>query len=124
MFDKLIKIKKPLIISTGCSSEKDILKIKYFLKKKNYSNFSILHCGSSYPLKLNQVDLRYICKLKKIFPNNLIGYSDHTTNISTPIAAVALGARIIEKHFTISKDDGAPDSFSLEADDLKNMILG
>ena len=125
LFEKLIKIKKPIIISTGCSSEKDILKIKNFFKKKKYKNFSILHCGSSYPLKLNQVDLRYIKKLKKIFPNNLVGYSDHTKNISTCIAAVALGAKIIEKHITISRNDGAPDSFfSLEENDLKKMVDG
>ena len=125
LFDKLIKLKKPLIISTGCSSEQDILKIKNFFKEKRYTNFSILHCGSAYPLQLNQADLRYINNLKKIFPNNVIGYSDHTTNIFTSIAAVALGARIIEKHFTLSKNDGAPDSFfSLEENDLKKMIVG
>ena len=73
---------------------------------------------------MNQVDLRYIKKLKKIFPNNLVGYSDHTKNISTCIAAVALGAKIIEKHITISRNDGAPDGFSLEENDLKKMVDG
>ena len=123
LFDKLIKVKKQIIISTGCSYEKDIIKIKNFFKKKKYTNFSILHCGSSYPLELNQVDLNYIIRLKQIFPNNIIGYSDHTKNISTSVAAATLGAKIIEKHFTISRDDGAPDSFfSLEKHELKRMV--
>ena len=82
-----------------------------------------MHCGSSYPLKFNEANLNYLKKLQKIFPNQPIGYSDHTLGISSCIAAVALGAKIIEKHFTISKKDGAPDSFfSLEEDQLKEMI--
>ena len=123
LFDKLIKIRKPIIISTGCSTEKDILNIKKFFKSKMYNNYAILHCGSSYPLKLNQVDLSYIKRLKKIFPNNNIGYSDHTKSISTSLAAVAMGAKIIEKHITISRYDKAPDSFfSIEQDDLTTMV--
>ena len=125
LFNKLIKLKKPIIISTGCSTEKDIISIKNFFRKKSYNNFSILHCGSAYPLKLNQVDLSYIRRLKKIFPNNIIGYSDHTKSISTSIGAVALGAKIIEKHITISRRDKAPDSFfSLEKEDLRKMVNG
>ena len=78
---------------------------------EKYKNYAILHCGSAYPLKYEDVNLKYIQGLKKIFPQNLIGYSDHTIGISTCMAAVSLGVRIIEKHFTISKNDGAPDSF-------------
>ena len=123
LINEIIKNKLPVIISTGCCNNQDILNIKNFLKKKRYNNFSILHCGSSYPLDFKEANLNYIKKLKKIFPNNLIGYSDHTLDISSCIAAVALGAKIIEKHFTISKKDGAPDSFfSLEENQLKSMI--
>ena len=125
LLNELIKIKKHIIISTGCSSEKDILNLKNFFIKKSFNNFSILHCGSAYPLKLEQVDLNYINRLKKIFPNNNIGYSDHTENISTTLAAVAIGAKIVEKHITISRKDKAPDSFfSLEQEDLTEMVLG
>ncbi len=125
LFDEVIKLKKPIIVSTGCSSEKQIIEIKKFFNKKKYKNYAILHCGSAYPLKYEDVNLNYIQGLKKIFPQNLIGYSDHTIGISTCMAAVSLGARIIEKHFTISKDDGAPDSFfSLEEGELKLMIGG
>jgi len=123
LFNKIIKLKKPIIISTGCSNESEIKKIRSFFNKKKYFNYAIMHCGSSYPLKFNQVDLRYINKLKKIFPNNVIGYSDHTLNISSSLAAVAMGAKIIEKHFTISKEDGAPDSFfSIEKKELKDLV--
>lgn len=123
LFDKIIKLKKPIIISTGCSNELEIKKIKSFFNKKKYFNYAIMHCGSSYPLKFNQADLRYIYKLKKIFPKNLIGYSDHTLNISSSLAAVAMGAKIIEKHFTISKKDRAPDSFfSIEKKELKDLV--
>ncbi len=123
LLNEVIKNKIPLIISTGVSNEKDIINLKNFLKKKKYNDYSILHCGSSYPLDYKDANLNYIKRLKNIFPNNLIGYSDHTLEISSSIAAVSLGARIIEKHFTISKNDGAPDSFfSLEEDQLKKMI--
>ena len=123
LFDKLIKLKKPIIISTGCSTELEIKKIKSFFNKKKYSNYAVMHCGSSYPLKFNQANLSYIYRLKKIFPNNVIGYSDHTLNISTSLAAVAMGAKIVEKHFTISKKDRAPDSFfSIEKKELKELV--
>ena len=123
LFDDLIKLKKPIIISTGCSSENQILKIKKFFRGKKYSNYAILHCGSAYPLNHGDANLNYIKSLKKIFPKNTIGYSDHTMGIETCLAAVSLGARIIEKHVTISNDDGAPDSFfSLEEKELKLMI--
>jgi sialic acid synthase SpsE len=123
LFEKIIKLKKAMIISTGCSNELEIKKIRNFLIKKKYFDYAIMHCGSSYPLKFNQADLKYIYKLKKIFPNNLIGYSDHTLNVSSSLAAVAMGAKIIEKHFTISKKDSAPDSFfSIEKKELKEMV--
>jgi len=123
LLEKIISLKKPIIISTGCSLENEILDLKLFFKNKKYNNFCIMHCSSSYPLKFKDANLRYINVLKKNFPNNVIGYSDHTLSISSSIAAVALGARIIEKHFTISKKDKAPDSFfSLDKKELKNMI--
>lgn len=111
LLDKLVNKKKLIIISTGCSDEKEIKKIKIFFKKKKYKNFSILHCGSSYPLSFKDANLNYLKKLKKIFNNHVIGYSDHTLGISSCIAAVTLGAKIIEKHITLSKTDKSPDSF-------------
>ena len=90
LFEKIINLKKHLIISTGCSSEKEIIELKRFFLKKKYNNYSILHCGSAYPLKFSEVNLNYIKRLKKIFPNNLVGYSDHTLGTSPALAATQL----------------------------------
>jgi len=123
LLSEIIANKKPILISTGCCSDKDVLNLKNFFQKKNYKNFSIMHCGSSYPLKFEDANLNYLKKLQKTFPNQIIGYSDHTLGISSCIAAVALGAQIVEKHFTISKNDGAPDSFfSIEEDELSALV--
>ena len=123
LLSKIIQSKKPILISTGCSDQKDINNLKFFFKKRNFSDYSLMHCGSSYPLKLKDANLNYIKKLKKDFPNKIIGYSDHTLGISSCIAAASIGAKIIEKHFTISRKDGSPDSFfSLEETELTQMI--
>ncbi|MDA7452096.1 N-acetylneuraminate synthase family protein [Candidatus Pelagibacter ubique] len=123
LLDKLTNKKKFIIVSTGCSDEKEILKIKNFFQIKKYKHYSILHCGSSYPLKFKDANLNYIKKLKKIFNNQIIGYSDHTLGISSCIAAVTLGANIIEKHITISKKDSSPDSFfSADYEELSILI--
>ena len=123
LFQEIIKKRKPIIISSGCSYENEIKKTVNFFKKKNYKKFALMHCGSDYPLQFRDANLNYIKKMKKLFPNTVIGYSDHTLNISSCIAAVSLGAKIIEKHFTISQKDRAPDSFfSLEKKELKELI--
>lgn len=111
LLDNLIKTNKFIIISTGCSTEFEIKKIKNFFLKRKFRKYCILHCGSSYPLKFKDANLNYIIKLTKIFKNQIIGYSDHTLGVSSCIAAVVLGAKIIEKHITISKKDKSPDSF-------------
>ena len=124
LIDKMIKENKPIIFSTGCSHEKEIIQLVKHLKKKKFKKYALLHCGSSYPLKPEDANLNYILRLKKLFKNTPIGYSDHTTGISASIAAVSLGAKIIEKHFTISKKDKNPDSFfSLEPKELKEMVI-
>ena len=123
LIDKIIKKNKPIIFSTGCSDEKEIVQLVKHLKKNKFKKFALLHCGSDYPLAPENVNLSYILRLKKIFKNIPIGYSDHTIGISASIGAVSLGAKIIEKHFTISKKDKNPDSFfALEPKELKEMI--
>lgn len=115
---------KPVIMSTGMCSEKDIenaldVLLKYGLTK---DLISILHCNTEYPTPMQDVNLKAMLSIKERFQTQ-IGYSDHTLGIEVPIAAVALGAKIIEKHFTLDRNLPGPDHIaSLEPDELKEMV--
>lgn len=115
---------KPTIISTGMCTEDEIEKaisvlLKYGLTK---SQISILHCNTEYPTPMKDVNLMAMLTIKEKFGVN-VGYSDHTLGIEVPIAAVALGAKIIEKHFTLNRNLPGPDHVaSLEPDELKSMV--
>lgn len=100
-----------VILSTGMSSINEVKKaVKYLTKYKiRLKNISILHCTSNYPASLASLNLYSIKYLKKIFKHNEIGYSDHTIDDLASILAVGLGARIIEKHFTIKQNMLGPD---------------
>ncbi|MCX7258650.1 MAG: N-acetylneuraminate synthase family protein, partial [Polaromonas sp.] len=112
---------KPLFCSTGMSTEMEIRQTVSFLKEKN-ANFIILHCNSTYPTPFKDVNLAYIKRLQEI-TGSLIGYSGHERGISVPLAAVALGAKVIEKHFTIDKGmEGSDHKVSLLPDEFKNMV--
>ena len=100
LLKELKKTNKPVIISTGMSTEKQIKKAVNILSQKN---LSILHCNSSYPAQNYQLNLRYIEKLKKTYKRSIIGYSGHEMNLSSSVAAVVLGAKIIERHITLDK---------------------
>ena len=82
------------------STEKQIQKAVDILSQKN---LSILHCNSSYPAQNNQLNLKYIEKLKLMYKKSVIGYSGHEMNLASSVAAVVLGARIIERHITLDK---------------------
>ena len=105
LIEKVIKFKKSTIISTGLLNFKEIINLHRFVKKLKISNSKIafLHCVSSYPVKDNEANLLSISFLKKKIPLT-IGYSDHTLGIHASIAASALGAKIIEKHFTLDNN--------------------
>ena len=100
LLKELKKTKTPVIISTGMSTEKQIRKAVTVLSQKN---LSILHCNSSYPAQNNQLNLKYIQKLKLMFKKSVIGYSGHEMNLTSSVAAVVLGAKIIERHITLDK---------------------
>ena len=100
LLKELKKTKKSIIISTGMSTEKQIEKAVKILSQKN---LSILHCNSSYPAQNHQLNLRYIEKLNKMYKKSIIGYSGHEINLSSSVAAVVLGAKIIERHITLDK---------------------
>lgn len=117
-----IKYKKPLIISTGLSNKKDLFELKSFLKKFKFNKIVILKCVSSYPTKLQDLNLRSISILKKLFDYN-IGFSDHSLGELASICSVPLGACVIEKHFTLNKNlSGADHKISMEPKEFKNMI--
>jgi len=119
------KIGKPVIVSTGMATIKEIQDALTILKNSglSYSQIAILHCNTNYPATFEEVNLTAMNSMAKTFPEVFMGYSDHTAGIEIPIAAVAMGAQIIEKHFTLSKTMEGPDhQASLEPDELESMI--
>ena len=115
---------KPIIFSTGGAKLEEVKEALNNIKKDN-NQIAILQCTIKYPCPLEDANLGVIRMFKKIFPSCVIGYSDHTANpTKAPIAAVALGAKIIEKHITLDKKMTGPDhSFALEPQDLKKMVM-
>ena len=122
LLNALSSTKKPLILSTGMSSEDEIINTVNFLNEKKVS-YAILHCNSTYPAPFHNINLKYIEKLKSIHP--LVGYSGNERGIAVSIAAVGLGAKVIERHFTLDrKMDGPDHAASLEYSEFKNLISG
>jgi pseudaminic acid synthase len=114
---------KPIIISTGMASLEEIEDAVLACKKMNNNQIILLHCTSSYPTPLDQANLLNMKIIKEKF-NTFVGLSDHTIGNKLPIMAYMNGAVVIEKHFTLKRSDGGVDSaFSLEADELKNLII-
>lgn len=113
---------KPVIISTGIATEEEIKEAIDACNRMGNNQIALLKCTSEYPAKIEDANLNAIPYLEKKF-NTPVGLSDHTLGITVPIAAVALGARIIEKHFILDKKIGGPDAaFSLEPDQFKKMV--
>ncbi len=122
LIDKLISTEKPLILSTGMSSEEEIQITANFLKSRK-ANFALLHCNSTYPAPFHDIHLKWMEKLKKI--HHLVGYSGHERGTSVSIAAVALGAKIIERHFTFDRNMEGPDhSASLTPQEFSDLVNG
>ena len=119
---KVAQTGKPIIISTGVSSISDIDETVRLLRKEGCENFILLKCTSTYPATPENTNINTIPHLSNLY-NCLIGLSDHTMGIGVSVAAVALGARVIEKHFTLRRADGGVDSaFSLEPEELKALV--
>lgn len=124
LIKKISTKNKPVIMSLGMLSLKQIYESVKYLKKCRIKSFALLKCTSLYPAPLENLNLASISDLKKKF-NCEIGFSDHTTTINSSIAAVAQGATIIEKHFVLSKKDNTLDShFSVDFNDLKELVIG
>jgi N,N'-diacetyllegionaminate synthase len=119
---KVAKLNKPVILSTGMSTMEDIRSAVEIIKENGVSDLTILHCTTEYPTPFEDVNLKAMNTIREEFNVN-IGYSDHTKGIEVPIAAVALGATVIEKHFTLDRNMEGPDhKASLEPNELKAMV--
>lgn len=122
LLEALAETKIPLIISTGMAGKKELDQALKVLTKY-HSLISILHCVSEYPTNPENVNLNSILYLKEHYSDFTIGYSDHTIGISTPVAAVALGARIIEKHLTLDRNmKGSDQAGSLGIEGVQRMV--
>lgn len=119
---KIGSLKKPVILSSGMSTMEEVREAVKILKENGATDVSVLHCNTQYPTPMTDVNLKVINSMKKEL-GICVGYSDHTQGIEVPIAAVAMGAEIIEKHFTLDRTMEGPDHrASLEPDELKAMI--
>jgi pseudaminic acid synthase len=119
---KVLKTKKPLIVSTGITSEKELDEIIKIIKSFKKKNFVILKCTSSYPTKSKDVNLLNILQMQKKY-NCLVGLSDHTKGIAAAVASIPLGSVLIEKHFNISyKKKGVDSEFSLLESEFSSLV--
>ena len=120
---EIAKTGKPIIMSTGMSTIPEIGAALDLLKSNGAGEISLLHCNTQYPTPFEDVNLRAMLTIRDKFGCK-VGYSDHTPGIEVPIAAVAMGAEIIEKHFTLDKNMEGPDhKASLEPEELKAMVM-
>jgi N-acetylneuraminate synthase len=115
---------RPVIMSTGMASTEEIDESVAVFRAAGGRDLALLHCVSGYPTPIDQSNLRRIPHLAARF-GCPVGLSDHTLAVEVAMAAVALGACVIEKHFTLRRTDGGPDAaFSLEPDDLAKLVVG
>ena len=122
LLKKVAKTKKPVIMSTGASTISEISESVAVLKKNGCNDIILLKCTSTYPATPESTNLKTIPHMRNIF-DCFTGLSDHTMGIGVPIASVAFGAKVIEKHFTLNRSDGGVDSdFSIEPNELKSLV--
>lgn len=124
LLKRIAKTGKPVIMSTGIANTSDIMESVQVLRDNGSKDIILLKCTSTYPSSPENTNLATIPVLQQIFPDSVIGLSDHTMGIGASVAAVALGARVIEKHFTLSRADGGVDStFSMEPAEMKALVV-
>jgi pseudaminic acid synthase len=123
LLKKIAGTGKPVIMSTGVSKLSDIDDSVRILRENGCKELILLKCTSTYPATPENTNLVTIPHLQQLF-NCVVGLSDHTMGIGASVAAVALGARVIEKHFTLRRADGGVDStFSLEPEEMKALVV-
>lgn len=122
LLERMAETEIPIILSTGMSGPEELDQALETITKY-HSDISILHCLSQYPAEYKHINLNTIGYLKDRYPDYTIGYSDHSIGIMIPVAAVALGAEVIEKHITLDRNmKGSDHSGSLEPDGLWRMV--
>ena len=122
LLKKVAQTKKPVIMSTGAASLVEITEAVGILKNNGCEHLTLLKCTSTYPSTPENTNLNTIPHLQKMFDCH-VGLSDHTLGIGVGVASIALGVRVIEKHFTLSRADGGVDSaFSMEPFELKMLV--
>jgi N-acetylneuraminate synthase len=122
LIQKIARTRKPLIMSTGMATEDEIAEAIAAVRKEGGEEIALLKCTSAYPSPAEEMNLRTIPELARRF-GVPAGLSDHTMGIAAPVAAVTLGACVIEKHLTLSRADRGPDSaFSLEPGEFRAMV--
>ncbi len=124
LLKKIAQTGKPVIMSTGLTNLSDIDESVRVLRENGCKELVLLKCTSTYPASPITSNILTIPHLAQTFQNIMVGLSDHTLGIGVPVAAVALGACVIEKHFTLDRADGGVDStFSLEPTELKSLVI-
>jgi pseudaminic acid synthase len=124
LLKKVAKTGKPVIMSTGIADLSEIIESVKVLKENGCSDLVLLKCTSTYPATPENTNLVTIPVLQQVFPDCIIGLSDHTMGIGASVASVALGARVVEKHFTTNRADGGVDStFSMEPAEMKSLVI-
>ena len=124
LIDHIASFGKPIILSTGMN-DIDSIRKSVEIMEKHKVKYSLLHCTNLYPTPANLVRLGGMVELQKEFPNAIIGLSDHTVNNNGCLAATALGASVLERHFTDSKDRPGPDIVcSMDPKELNELIEG
>lgn len=120
--EKIGKLKKKVILSTGMSTLDEIENALNILRENGTKDITVLHCNTEYPTPMEDVNLNAMNTIKEKLDVE-VGYSDHTLGIEVPIGAVSMGAKVIEKHFTLDKNMEGPDhKASLEPNELKQMV--
>ncbi|NQU99165.1 MAG: N-acetylneuraminate synthase [Parcubacteria group bacterium] len=122
LIEAIAETKKQIILSTGMATLGEIERTISLIYNLGNRNIILLHCTTSYPTSYDQVNMNILHTLKEAF-GLPVGYSDHTLGIEIPIMAVSMGAKVVEKHFTLDRTMEGPDHFaSLEPNELKEMV--
>ncbi len=115
---------KPIILSVGKATLAEVDEAVETLEQAGCRELALLHCVASYPSPMEEMNLRVISSLAGMYPECVVGFSDHSRGLTASVAAAAMGAAVVEKHVTLSRKDAGPDHwFSLEMNELSDLVL-